>query len=327
MNTPPKEVVARVQPERLHHFASQVFQRLEMTPADADAIATLIVRNDLRGVVSHGTERIGIYVRQFQNGELNPRPHVRIVDDSGSTAIVDGDGGLGYLPAQMAAELLADKAKSQGIAAVLTRNHGHIGAAGLYSRIPAEQGLICYGTSGHQLHLKSDQLVLQAGGGSPMTFAIPEGEEHAVVLDFGTMHDFYTSSPHVDQLFELAPGTVYRSLGLGAMCQILGGFLAGVPVDPDRADRTFSGANQGSLYIAIDINRFMPADQFKTEVDEYIRRVRAMRPMPGADVAQLPGGPEAAKEQEYRTSGIPFGSSSAQKIEAVAQALELPPPF
>lgn len=327
MNTPPIEVAARVQPETLHRFASQVFQRLEMSASDANAIADLLVKNDLRGVVSHGTERIGVYVKQFQSGELNPRPDVRVVDDSPSTAIVDGDGGLGYLPAHKSVGLLVEKTRQLGIAAVLTRNHGHIGAAGLYSRIPAQSGFICYGTSGHQLNLKDDQLILRAAGGSPMTFAIPAAEEHPVVLDFGAMHDLYAGSPHVERLFELAPGMVYRSLGLGVMCQILGGFLAGVPVDPARADRAFSGANQGSLFIAIDVSRFLPADQFKAEVDEYIKRARAMQPMPGAEVAHLPGGPEAAKEQEYHALGIPFGHSSVDKINAVAETLNLTSPF
>src|SRR5262249_28104386 len=154
------------------------------------------------------------YVGHFREGRLNPAPEVRVVDETPATLIVDGDGGLGYFPARRAATLLGPKALEMGIAAALTRNHGHIGAARLYSRIPLAHELFCYVTSGHQLELRPGQTILAAAGGSPMSFALPTGEEPPFVLDFGAMHDLYPSSPHVQEIIQLAPGTVFRSLGL-----------------------------------------------------------------------------------------------------------------
>src|SRR2546429_272750 len=87
-----------------------------------------------------------------------------------------------------------------------------------------------------------------------------------LVLDFGAMHDVYDNSPHRRQLFDLAPGIVFRSIGLGTVCQALGGLLAGVPIDSARASRTYPGANQGALLIALDPGCFKPREPFLREM-------------------------------------------------------------
>ena len=68
----------------------------------------------------------------------------------------------------------------------------------------------------------------------------------------------------------MAPGLVFRSIGLGAVCQALGGLLAGVPIDPARAERTYPGANQGALLIALDPGCFISRDTFLQEMEEYV---------------------------------------------------------
>src|SRR5207247_4195179 len=104
------------------------------------------------------------------------------------------------------------------------------------------------------------------------------------VLDFGTMHDLYDRANRL-RLFELAPGMVFRSIGLGTVCQALGGLLAGVPIDPARAERAYSGADQGALLIALDPGCFLPREAFLREMDEFVQRVRHLTPMPGCEAA------------------------------------------
>src|SRR5262249_55467972 len=152
-----------------------------------------------------------------------------------------------------AATLLGPKALEQGIAAAVSRNHGHIGAAGVFSGKTLEQGGFCFVTTRHQLNLQPGYWMQSAGGGAPISSAFPTGDEPPFVLDFGAMHDLYGN---VEEIMKIAPSTVVRSLGLGCVCQALGGFLCGVPVDPKRAKRQWEGANQGSFMIAVDINRF-----------------------------------------------------------------------
>ena len=320
MNVPPREAT-RVTPDALQSFVTACFQQAGVPPEKANFLAGILVRNDLRGVFSHGTQQLANYVPLFLDGKSNPDPHVQVLNDMPTTCIVDGDGGLGYFPAWEASQQAVKKAREQGVAVTLTRNHNHIGAAGIYSRIVAEHDLIGYVTSGHQLGLDPSQNHLYAAGGSPMSWAIPAGEEPNFALDFGAVHDMYPSSPHVMEIFRLAPGTVFRCIGMGEVCQSLGGFLAGVPIDPARAQRQWEAANQGALIIAFDVNRFMPLEQFKREMDEYIRKVRELQPLPGQDRCEVAGGMEALREQEYSRDGIPIGDSHRQRLQSVGDRL------
>ena len=330
MNLPPKDAI-RVAPEPMRQFAGAVLQKAGLGEEDAGLLARLLVLNDLRGVFSHGTRQLSAYVDHFQAGRLNPRPTVRVASDQGTTFAVDGDGGLGYFPAWRAAQLLVERCREHGIAAAITRNHGHIGAAGLYSRVPIEHGQIAYCTSGHELHLSADQSILEAAGGSPMSFAVPAGDEPPLVLDFGAMHDLYPGSPHVQELIRMAPSTVFRSLGLGAVCQAVGGFLTGVPFgegDGARREesRRWEGANQGAFMVAVEISRFLPPEKFIAQMQAYIGRVREMKPIEGYEPATLAGGLEWAREREWAESGIPVGERHRAVLVRVGEALGVPAP-
>jgi LDH2 family malate/lactate/ureidoglycolate dehydrogenase len=252
---------------------------------------------------------------------------VEVVQESPVSLLVDGDGGLGYFPAYDGALKAIEKATSQGVAVLLTRNHGHFGAAGLYSRLTLQHDLLSFVTSGHQLSLRPGQSVFDAAGGSPMSFSAPAGAEDPLVVDFGAMHDLYQHDPYRDEIARKAPGIVLRSIGLGAVCQAWGGLLAGIPLDPRRASRRFPGANQGSLLIAFQISLFMPPHQFQQEMDEYVRAVRSLQPLEGFDDAFLAGGAEAARERHYLRDGIPVGPEHQRLLDVLADGLGLQPPW
>lgn len=326
MNQPPNTFIT-VPHTALHTLVVQLGETVGLPADKATLLADMLTANDLRGVFSHGTTQMATYARLLRDGILNHQPDVQVVKETPVSVLVDGDGGLGYFPSYQATQLLIEKAKRQGIAIVLTRNHGHFGAAGLYSRMTLPHDLLCFVTSGHQLELQPGEHLLSAAGGSPMSFSSPAGEEESLLLDFGAIHDLYANSPHRDEIIRLAPGTVFRSLGMGAICQSWGGFLAGVPLDPARAKRTWSGANQGSLVMAFRIDLFMEPQQFKHEMDEYVRAVRKLQPLPGFDESFLPGGVEALRARTYRAQGVPVGPHHKKRLEDVAQELGVQVPW
>jgi LDH2 family malate/lactate/ureidoglycolate dehydrogenase len=234
-----------------------------------------------------------------------------------------------------------EKCREFGVAAAVTRNHGHIGAAGLYSRVPMANGQIGYVTSGHRLSLNPTQNLQHAAGGSPMSFAVPAGEEPPLVLDFGAMHDMYPGEEGFEEVLRLAPSAVFRSIGLGAVCQSVGGFLAGVPAPrgderPTTNDQrpttrsgsaaTYPGANQGAFLAAFDIGRFFDPQQFAVEMDAYQRQVRQLQPLPGYDRAVIAGGLEWEREREWAQIGIPVGGRHRATLAQVGAALGIAPP-
>ncbi|MCC6445196.1 MAG: Ldh family oxidoreductase [Armatimonadetes bacterium] len=326
MNIPPKEAV-RVPAEALRKLVSECFQKVDMPAEDARLLAELLVLNDLRGVFSHGTQQMGSYIGKIQKGLINPRPNVRIVSESPTTLNIDGDGGLGYFPAYQAARAVIDKAKAQGVAMALTRYHGHIGAAGLYTRIPLSRDLVTFCLSGYELRLSPQLDFLAAAGGSPMSFAVPAGEEPPLTVDIGTMHDLYKGSPYVEELIHKTPGLVFRCIGLGSVCQALGGLLCGASTNRDPGFRKFAEADEGGLLWSFDISRFMPVEDFKREMDSYAREVRKLQPLSGFDRACLAGTLEWEREREWSVIGVPVGQQHRARLQRVADELGAAVPF
>lgn len=326
MNVPPSTYI-RVAHTDLLDFVERACLAVNMPPADAKLLAELLVDNDCRGVFSHGTQQIATYARLMREGILNPQPKRSVIKETPVATLVDGDGGLGYYPAHEAALATIEKAKQQGIAIGQSRNHGHFGAAGIYTRLMLGHDLCGYVTSGHQLLLEPGQPYVAAAGGSPHSFLSPANQEESMILDFGAIHDMYPSSPHRDTIAKIAPAVVFRSVGLGAICQSWGGFLAGVPVDTKRSPRAWSGANQGSLIIAFRIDLFIDPAQFKAEMDEYIQQVSKLEPLVGYTTSLLPGAIEAQRDRAYRAEGVPVGPEHRTRLEEIAQYLGMTVPW
>ncbi len=324
MNLPPSDCI-RVPHPKLHEFVSAASFAVGLPPDKAELLAELLVGNDLRGVFSHGTTQIATYARLMRDGKLNPSPEVRLARETPVSSTFDGDGGLGYFPCHEGTRFAVEQAKRTGVAVMLTRNHGHFGAAGIYARLTLGHDLLCFVTSGHQLHLERGRPIYDAAGGSPMAFTAPTADEPPVVLDFGAMHDLY--GPPRDELAALAPGLVLRSVGLGEICQAWGGLLSGLRIDPDPPRWQWPGANQGALVIAFRIDLFADPAAFRSGMDAYIRKVRELRPLPGFDRSLLPGGVESAREREYRAVGVPVGVEHRQRLEALAGELGLTVPW
>ena len=325
MNVIPDEFI-RVMPDVLRGFVGEAFQKAGTSEQDGAHIANLLVLTDLRGVFSHGTRQVQGYVQMMLDGKVNPRPNVRIIDESPTTAVFDGDGGMGHFASYQAAKAAVQKAKEMGLGAATSRNHFHFGSAGKYSRLALEADCVGFAVSAHRFRHSPDSVIATATGASPMSFAIPAGEQPPIVADMATGVD---SKDPLEQAFGRSPTTFFKMLGLGHVSHALGGFMAGIwlfdkPPDPPAI---WEGANQGAFIMAIDIARFRPVDEFKREIDQHISDARRMKPAPGYDRADLPGGLEWEREREWAEIGIPVGEEHQQQLETVAERVGIPVPF
>ena len=326
MNTQPKDFI-RVEHEQLQQFVGEIARATGLPDDKAKLLASLLTGNDLRGVISHGSQQIAAYAVLMRDGILNSKPDIRVVKESACSVQVDGDGGLGYFPSYEATERVIEKATASGIAVGMTQNHGHFGAAGLYARMPLEHDLLTFVTSGHQLDLHSGDPIYKGAGGSPMAFSIPCLREDHFVLDFGAMHDLYASDPHRDDVAKLTPGLILRSIGLGEVCQAWGGLLSGLGIDPEKRPWKYAGAGQGALFMCFRIDLFRDTVRFKEEMDEYVRKTDGLLPFPGLDEVYMPGGIEAARQREYLKKGIPLGRPQQDRLTTVAQEFSVTPPW
>jgi len=306
----------------MRELVVQLFEKAGTAREDAELMAHLLVQTDLRGVFSHGTRQTLGYVRLMLDGRVNPRPRITVVCETPTTRVLDGDGGMGHLPCYQGAEWAVAAAREYGTAAVTTRNHFHFGGAGKYSRLALEQDCIGLAASSHRYTLDPERSVMGASGGSPISIAIPAGDQPPLVLDMAAWF-----LPWNAEFFAQQPWSYFKQLGLGAVLQSLGGILAGIYKPPFQPPQSRWESNQGAFIAVFDVNCFMPAEEFKTEMDRYIRDARRMKPFPGFAQAELPGGPERQREEDYAANGIPVGSEHRESLENLAAELGLKTPF
>src|SRR6185312_12157241 len=89
----------------LFSFAQQIFLKIGCSSKDAETAAKSLLIADLRGVDSHGVARLSGYVRLWEAGRINARPAIKITHETPSTAVVDGDKGLGLVVAPFAMQV------------------------------------------------------------------------------------------------------------------------------------------------------------------------------------------------------------------------------
>jgi len=164
-----------------------VFRAWGMSEAHAETTAEMMVETDLRGVDSHGISMLPTYDKEFRAGRLNMRPVFKAVRETPATALIDADASLGHPVSVHAMNLAVDKCLQSGVAVVSVFNSHHFGAAGCYSRIAADRGVIGMVTSA----TRGVTMVPTFGaepvmGTNPLAFAAPARRNPPFQLDMAT---------------------------------------------------------------------------------------------------------------------------------------------
>jgi LDH2 family malate/lactate/ureidoglycolate dehydrogenase len=164
-----------------------VFSAWGMSAAHADTTAEMMVETDLRGVDSHGISMLPTYDQEFRSGRLNMRPVFKTVRDAAATALIDADASLGHPVSVHAMNLAVDKCRATGVAVVSVFNSHHFGAAGCYSKIATDRGVLGMVTSG----TRGVTMVPTFGaepvmGTNPIAFAAPAKRNPPFQLDMAT---------------------------------------------------------------------------------------------------------------------------------------------
>jgi LDH2 family malate/lactate/ureidoglycolate dehydrogenase len=158
-----------------------------MSEAHAKTTAEMMVETDLRGVDSHGISMLPTYDQEFRAGRLNMRPVFRTVRENAATALIDADASLGHPVSVHAMNLAVDKCRAAGVAVVTVFNSHHFGAAGCYSRIAAERGVIGMVTSATRgVTMVPTFAAEPVMGTNPLAFAAPARRHPPFQLDMAT---------------------------------------------------------------------------------------------------------------------------------------------
>ncbi len=177
----------RVPAPKIREQLVSVFRAWGMSEAHAATTADMMVETDLRGVDSHGISMLPSYDKEFRAGRINVQPVFKTVRDNLATALIDADASLGHPVSVYAMNLAADKCRDAGVAVVSVFNSHHFGAAGCYSRIAADRGVIGMVTSATRgVTLVPTFAAEPVMGTNPLAFAAPAKKNPPVPLDMAT---------------------------------------------------------------------------------------------------------------------------------------------
>jgi len=350
--------------EKLHEFCTRVFLHFGVPKKDAEQAADVLACADLRGIDSHGVARMYSYFGMLSEGHINPRAKIKIVRSTASTATVDGDNGLGLVVGPQANRIAMDMAEKAGSGWVAVCNTNHFGIAGYYVLKGLERDLIGWAMTNSTKLVAPLWGAERMLGTNPIAIAFPGKKEHPIVIDLATSAAAYgkieiarrkgeaiptgwainregrnTTNPD-----ELINGGAMLPLGserergghkgyaLAMMVDILCGALSGAnwgPFAPPFALRQevpnrSVGKGIGHFFGAMRIDGFLDAEEFKRQIDEYIRVFRATKPAPGTNGPLIPGDPEREAEQVRRKNGVPLILPVIEDLRDISQKTGIP---
>jgi len=327
-----------------------------MPEENAETTADILGWADLHGVDSHGISMLPGYDRLRRAGRANMNARPRIIKETPVSALVDGDCGLGHVPARFAMQVAIDKAKQSGIAIAAVRNSAHFGATGYYTLMAAKEGLIgmaCTGASGVQVAPtfgKEAKL-----GTDPWSFAAPTADGPPFLLDMATTTVAAgrirnkaneglpcppgwvlnkDGLPSTDPLEAREKGgfltslggspenSSYKGYGLAVMVNILGSCLSGASLitDPKKPP----GGDVGHCFIAIDPGLFRDHGEFTADVSRFCNDLRATKPVDPRQSVMVAGDPQWNNAKQRLQEGIPVGPGLLNQVRQIAQACAAP---
>ena len=347
----------------LEKFTRSVFEKMGCSPGDAKMATDVFIGAELRGYSSHGMIRIKDYYQLWQAGRINVTPNVRVVHESPSTAVVDGDGGIGMIAATKSMQVAIQKANNAGTGWVSTRGSNHFGIGSYYCAMALEQDMIGICMTIANPLVAPTFSVSRMLGTNPIAVSIPAGKYPPFVADFSTTPiargklavaakkgekvpigyvqdadgvpstdpDIITRGGSMVTLGGTPEMGSHKGYALSAVVDIFSAVLSGANFGPFcppsvaylPVKEEKVGEGTGHFFGAMRIDGFQKPEVFKAQMDKWIETFRAAKPAKGHDRVMIPGDPERANEERIRKEGINVLVPVQEDLKEIAESLGL----
>lgn len=332
--------------EKLRAVAVEILKACGESDAGAATVADSMIMADSRGITTHGTYLLSPIYKRVKAEQLPLPTKATLVEDKGSTALVDGGDGLGAIAGKLAVETAVKKAKQNGVATVLIRNTNNVGSLAVYTEAAAKEGMIALMScnaapamspwGGSEPFLGTNPIALAIYTGGDVLFSadmassvVARGKIRKAARNGETIPDTwamdgdgnFTTDPNAALKGCLLPMGGPKGSAIALFVDIISGLLSGSRYGQDlksfHAPEGSTGV--GAALTVINIENFMPLAAFKGLMQDYIKKMKGLKKAKGFGEIFLPGEIEQGKEKKARQDGIALDDNA---IKAINELLE-----
>ncbi len=351
------------QSDYLQTFTKNVFLAIGCPETDAQLASEILIAADLRGIDYHGIARLAGYVRLFDNGRLNPKPIVKILHETPSTGVLDGDAGLGLVVAPKAMEIAMEKAEKVGSGWISVQNSNHFGIAGYHASLAVPKDMIGWAMT-HAAPLVTPTFSKEKLlGTNPVAIAIPAQNEPYFLADFASTAVAYgkleilqrknqpipfgwaqdKDGNPTDDAFAIKNGGAllplgtdrehgsHKGYGLGAVVDIFSGVLSGANFGPWVPPFATAGFMKAGENVGVGTGHFLGAmriDGFRPAADFKADMDKWIGRFRSAEAVEgkkviIPGDPEREIEKIRLKEGIHLVEPIQNDLAILAERFKL----
>ncbi|MCA1510366.1 Ldh family oxidoreductase [Bradyrhizobium sp. NBAIM01] len=338
---------AIVKAEHLSHISAALLQAAGATEDEAQAVATGCVNANLAGHDSHGVIAIPTYIDRIKAGHIVPGARWTVVQETPTTAVINGNWGFGFHVNAKAMALIIEKAKTSNIAACTVFHQSHVGRLAAYPLMAASAGMI--GLAAAETG-RSPKFVAPFGGRearlgtNPISIAVPSDLEAPFLLDMATSAAAFgkiqlavsrgekipkgwiidsQGRPTTDPsdyrrggaLLPLGGTEGYKGSGLAAMVEVLSHLLTGACFELEPCGRD----SNGCFMAVFNVAAFRPLDQFKKDVASFAHYLKSTPLSEGSSGVFYPGEAGYRRERERIANGVKIEDATWEKLCALAR--------
>jgi len=312
----------------LEEFTTELLICYGVPENEAALISASLINADLKGVTSHGVQRLPSYLKRLEEGQMAASANPRFIREGGATALLDGDNGFGQVSAAAAVEKVIHLAREFGLGMVGVRNSNHFGTASFFTNQICENRLIGWAISNAPPAMAPFGAKKPLLGTNPLSVAVPSRKQ-PIILDMATTvaargkirvaaktgkdipqgwaldaDGNPTTDPHEALRGSLIGIGGPKGSGLALMIELLTGILTGGAWGEQLKQVTDLSGPCGTCFTigAIDPFKFIDEDQWEERVSEVIDSWQALPSVFGGAV-MLPGEIELTKMKE-NTNGL-----------------------
>ena len=335
--------------EELTEICRNVFQKLNIPAAEAEIVTRSMVDANRVGHDSHGVIHLAKYVRELEEGLIQPGVPTETLHQSASIAVLDGNWGFGPVIATRAVELAIQKAKQTDISSVAVSQCNEAGRLGGYACLAADAkmiGLLMANDHGGGTCVAPHGGVEGRLSTNPIACAVPIEGQDPIVLDMSTSvvasgkirvkqhrdeavphgwlidakgesttdaDDFYGTPPAA--ILPFGGITAHKGFGLSVIVDILSGALTGAGCSKSADARV----GNGLFVLVINVASFREFPGFSVEIERFIEYLKSAKHAAGVDAIRMPGERGWEEQRRRERDGIPIDEETWAQIQILLQ--------